>query len=89
MKLTLNHFIQVTHSSCKLILVAVIFVCSINAANGQFWSNNKPDLLPEEEAFSVIAEIQNGVLKVNWSIADDYYMSVSYTHLTLPTKRIV
>ena len=74
MKPTLKHLIQVTHSSCKLILVAVIFVCSINSANGQFWSNNKPDLLPEEEAFSVIAEIQNGALKVKWSIADDYYM---------------
>jgi len=44
-------------------------------ASAQFWSNNQVQLLPEEEAFSVVSSINDQAhLIVNWSIADDYYM---------------
>jgi len=57
--------------TARLLLLSSILVTSVNA---QFWADKKPELLPEDKAFSVIAEIQDGVLRVDWSIADDYYM---------------
>jgi len=57
----------------SLLLLAGLVVSSI--ANAQFWTNKQPSLLPEEEAFVVTANISNeGVLQVDWSIADGYYM---------------
>ena len=47
---------------------------AVSSANAQFFSKQENPLLPEEQAFGLIAEVQNGVLKINWSIADDYYM---------------
>ena len=44
------------------------------SVTAQFWSDKQPELLPEDQAFSVTAKIQNNQLKVNWSIANDYYM---------------
>ncbi len=74
MNMFVNTLRNLVRLNKKLMLVSLVLVCSINTAAGQFWSNNQPELLPEEEAFSVIANIQDGVIKVNWSIADDYYM---------------
>lgn len=52
----------------------LLFAISISA-NAQFWNKPVQELLPADEAFTVVAEIdQSGVLKVHWSIADDYYM---------------
>ena len=70
----INNFINLVKMPYKLLLAFVIVTCSINTANGQFWENKQPKLLPEEEAFSVIADIQDEALIVKWSIADDYYM---------------
>ena len=43
--------------------------------SAQFFSNKTQELLPEDQAFSVTSDINdNGILSVNWSIADDYYM---------------
>ncbi|MEM7360681.1 MAG: protein-disulfide reductase DsbD [Pseudomonadota bacterium] len=58
----------------KTLLVLILSFLSL-AANAQFWSKEPPQLLPEEEAFQVIASVDNsGLLRVNWSVADDYYM---------------
>lgn len=44
-------------------------------ASAQFFSKETQELLPEEQAFSVTAEVtDSGLLRVNWSIANDYYM---------------
>ena len=67
-------FSNMASLSWKLILVSLVFVFTINSAAGQFWSNKQPDLLPEDQAFSVLANITDDVLVVSWSIADDYYM---------------
>ena len=45
------------------------------SAHAQFWANKTEQLLPEEQAFAVTAAVgDDGRLRVNWSIADDYYM---------------
>ncbi|MFT7528223.1 MAG: thiol:disulfide interchange protein DsbD [Arenicella sp.] len=58
--------------------MAIAMVCGLaisSPANAQFFSKKTLDLLPEEQAFSVTAAISDsGLIKVNWSIADDYYM---------------
>ncbi|MBX2847327.1 MAG: protein-disulfide reductase DsbD [Acidiferrobacterales bacterium] len=73
MIISVKTFTNVTNN-VKLISIFALLLSSITLAQAQFWSNKQPELLPEEEAFSVVADIQDGVLKVNWSIADDYYM---------------
>jgi thiol:disulfide interchange protein DsbD len=55
-------------------LSGLLILAVISSANAQFFSKQDNPLLPEEEAFALVAEVQNGILKVNWSIADDYYM---------------
>lgn len=54
----------------------VLLMLSLSmTASAQFWSSNQVELLPEEEAFSVVSSFNGeGKLVVNWSIADDYYM---------------
>lgn len=56
-------------------IAIVIGLAMSSSASAQFFSKKTQELLPEEQAFSVTADINNsGVLRVNWSIADDYYM---------------
>jgi thiol:disulfide interchange protein DsbD len=55
-------------------LTGLLMLAVISSANAQFFSKQDNPLLPEEEAFALVAEVQNGILKINWSIADDYYM---------------
>jgi thiol:disulfide interchange protein DsbD len=51
------------------------FALLTTAASAQFWSQKERQLLPEEEAFQVSAYVNDaGILKVNWTIAQDYYM---------------
>jgi len=52
------------------VLASVFFA----QAQAQFFNKKQPVLLPEEQAFDAIANVSDGVLSVNWSIADDYYM---------------
>ena len=62
----------------RVLTVAIAIVSTLamsSPANAQFFSKKTQDLLPEEQAFSVTAVISDsGLIKVNWSIADDYYM---------------
>ena len=56
-------------------LTGLLLLVVCVSANAQFWNKQVQQLLPEDEAFVVVAEVdQRGVLKVHWSIADDYYM---------------
>lgn len=52
-------------------LLALVF-CS--AGNAQFFADKQPELLPEEQAFMVDAEIEQGRVKVTWLAAPDYYI---------------
>lgn len=55
--------------------MTIVLLCLLaSAANAQFFSKKTNELLPEEQAFGVVATIEEGVLRVNWSIAADYYM---------------
>lgn len=58
----------------KTMIVFWLLFISCSAA-AQFWSPKKPALLPSEEAFAVAVTVDDsGLLKINWSIANDYYM---------------
>ena len=52
-----------------LILMAASFV-----THAQFWGKKQNTLLADEEAFAMTAFIDNDQLKIQWSIANDYYM---------------
>ena len=54
-------------TACFLLLVSGL-------SHAQFFSNKTKELLPEDEAFQVITSIEDDVIKVNWVIAEDYYM---------------
>ena len=57
-----------------IVLLACLWITTSLSTHAQFWSNDEPELLPEDQAFSVTAAIRDNLLKVNWSIATDYYM---------------
>jgi len=57
--------------SFSIFLVLLLISAS---ASAQFWSKKKTDLLPETEAFAMTAFIEGDQLRVQWSIAPDYYM---------------
>lgn len=65
MRLTLKNFKNVT---------ALILLMISGLAHAQFWANKTADLLPDDQAFKVSAFAEEGVIHVNWSIAQDYYM---------------
>ena len=61
--------------SLHLIRLLTLLLLMVTAnAHAQFWNKKKPDLLPDEEAFTVTAQIVDQELKVFWTIAPDYYM---------------
>lgn len=55
-------------------LTVIMCIIFIHSAEAQFWKKQQSSLLPEEQAFQVNAEIVDGQLQINWSIAEDYYM---------------
>ncbi|RBP53641.1 protein-disulfide reductase DsbD [Arenicella xantha] len=61
-------------SYIALRLAAFSLLVMMTSANAQFWSKKESPLLPEEQAFSVTAEITDQQLKLFWTIAPDYYM---------------
>ncbi len=56
-----------------LSLAAAVLLLSSDAS-AQFWGKKKVDLLPETEAFGLTALVDDAELRIQWSIADDYYM---------------
>lgn len=56
-----------------LSLAAAVLLLSSDAS-AQFWGKKKVDLLPETEAFGLTAVVDDAQLRIQWSIADDYYM---------------
>lgn len=68
--------------SSKLLLTCLLALVIIAPAQAQFFSEKTVELLPEEQAFGVTAFVNDaGVLKVNWSIADNYYMYKDQFHI--------
>ncbi|MFT5609786.1 MAG: thiol:disulfide interchange protein DsbD [Arenicella sp.] len=63
-------------TSLLFMAIAIVSGLATNSpASAQFFSKQTQELLPEEQAFAVTAQVtDSGLLKVNWSIADDYYM---------------
>jgi len=54
------------------VLLALLIMSA--TASAQFWSKKKSDLLPETQAFGMTAIIDGDQLRIQWSIAEDYYM---------------
>jgi len=55
-------------------LTIALMVLLTMTANAQFWNTKKTELLPETEAFGMTAFIDGDQLRIQWSIAEDYYM---------------
>lgn len=53
--------------------LACLLMLSLTA-QAQFWGSKKTELLPETEAFGVTAFIDGEQLRIQWSVAQDYYM---------------
>ena len=60
------------HRVLKLVLTLLLL--SSFAANAQFWGTKKTELLAETDAFGMTAFIDGDQLRIQWSVADDYYM---------------
>ena len=54
---------------CLSLLITFSF-----SSQAQFWKQEQASLLAEQEAFKVDVYIDESALKVNWIIADDYYL---------------
>ena len=70
MNQSLNHRFSLANLILSFALLALLSM----PVQAQFFSKKKPDLLPEDQAFAVTAEVNEGNLRINWSIAQDYYM---------------
>ena len=55
-------------------IVILGVLLSHTTANAQFWSSKKTDLLSETDAFGMNAFVDGEQLKIQWTIAPDYYM---------------
>lgn len=53
--------------------IAFMLLVSL-AANAQFWGAKKTELLAETDAFSLTVFIDGDHLRMQWSVADEYYM---------------
>jgi len=78
----------------------MILSAAFTPVQAQLFGASTNKLLPEEQAFGVIANVLDGRIVVNWSIAHDYYMyrdqfriqssdpSVSIGEITFPEGKI-
>ena len=66
--------IQNAFKKISLLCVITALMASACTAQAQFWSKKKNTLLADEDAFGVTAFIDDDQLKIQWSIAQDYYM---------------
>jgi len=57
-----------------ILMTALFFWLASSVSNAQFFSSSTEKLLPEEQAFEVLAHVDNNTVKVAWVIADGYYM---------------
>ena len=65
MILNLKNMLRVT--------IALMLLVSIGA-NAQFWGTKKTELLAETDAFGMTAFIDGDQLRIQWTVAEDYYM---------------
>jgi thiol:disulfide interchange protein DsbD len=57
-----------------LLFLATILMATSVAAQAQFWNKKQNTLLPDQDAFGMTAYIDGDQLKIQWIIAEDYYM---------------
>ena len=66
----------------KFFLISLCILAFTTNSQAQFFSDKTDELIPEEQAFGVTAFVDDsGSLKVNWSIADNYYMYKDQFHI--------
>ena len=70
-------FSDIFHRPCasRLAILLLVLACLVlTPAQAQIFGQKTKALLPEEQAFGVTAQVVDGRLVVNWSVAQDYYM---------------
>lgn len=67
----------------------LVMVCLSLSVQAQFFSKKTNDLLPEDQAFGVTALVDKGVLRVNWSVAQDYYMYRDQFSVSTNTPNVI
>ena len=63
-----------TRTLNTIICLAAAVLLFSSDASAQFFGKKKVDLLPETEAFGLTAVVNDAELRIQWSIADNYYM---------------
>jgi len=63
-----------TRTLNAIICLAAAVLLFSSDASAQFFGQKKVDLLPETEAFGLTAVVNDAELRIQWSIADNYYM---------------
>ncbi len=63
-----------TRTLNAIICLAAAVLLFSSEASAQFFGKKKVDLLPETEAFGLTAVVNDAELRIQWSIADNYYM---------------
>lgn len=63
----------ICHFAFRFIVASLVVFSA--ATQAQIWNKKQPQLLPEAEAFAVVASVNDqGLLQIDWSIAEGYYM---------------
>ena len=64
-----------TRNLKNMLRLTIAFMLLISfTANAQFWGAKKTELLAETDAFGMTAFIDGDQLRIQWSVAEDYYM---------------
>lgn len=63
-----------TFKKISFLLTIVLMLSTSFGAQAQFWSKKQNTLLADQDAFGMTAFIDGDQLKIQWSIAEDYYM---------------
>lgn len=73
MTLNLKNMLRPNFKNVLRVGMAFMLLVSL-AANAQFWGEKKTELLAETDAFAMTAFIDGDHLRIQWSVADEYYM---------------
>jgi len=73
MTLNLRNMLPTNMKNILRLCVGFLLLASLTA-NAQFWGKKDTELLAEKDAFGMTAFIEGDQLRIQWSIADQYYM---------------
>ena len=68
-----SNTMKLAHKNFILMTALFLWLAS-SVSNAQFFNNNANKLLPEDEAFQMLSDVDGDTIKVNWIIAEGYYM---------------